>query len=52
GSGLLDFGCTFLGKGEEGVCDVEGKVDGRNRMNLSQGDNGGAVKVVGRGKVE
>ncbi|KAH9312079.1 hypothetical protein KI387_027114, partial [Taxus chinensis] len=51
GSGFLDFGYTFLGKGEEGMCDVEGKVDGGMGW-VSQGDNGGVVKVVGRGKME
>ena len=49
GSGILDFDCTFLGKG--GVHDVEGKENG-GRGWVSHGDNRGAVKVFGRGKVE
>ncbi|KAH9313034.1 hypothetical protein KI387_028069, partial [Taxus chinensis] len=28
GSGFLALGCTFLGKGDMGVWDVEGKADG------------------------
>ncbi|KAH9310535.1 hypothetical protein KI387_025570, partial [Taxus chinensis] len=51
GSGFFNFGCTLLGKGEGGIHDVEGKADG-GRGRVSQGDKGGVVKVVGRGKVE
>ncbi|KAH9287932.1 hypothetical protein KI387_032049, partial [Taxus chinensis] len=51
GSGFFNFGCTFLGKGEENVHDVEGKEDDRIGW-VSQGDNECAVKVAGRGEVE
>ncbi|KAH9298301.1 hypothetical protein KI387_029983, partial [Taxus chinensis] len=51
GSGFLGFSYTLLGKGEEEVHDVERKED-EGRGWVSQGNNGGTVKVVVRGNVE
>ncbi|KAH9309013.1 hypothetical protein KI387_036924, partial [Taxus chinensis] len=51
GSGFLSLGCTFLGKGDMGVQDAEGKVDG-GRGWVTHGDNRVVVEVVGRGWVD
>ena len=45
---FLSLGCTFLGKGDKGTRDLEGKADG-GRGCVTHGDNRGAMKVDGAG---
>ncbi|KAH9315493.1 hypothetical protein KI387_024120, partial [Taxus chinensis] len=48
GSRFLALGCIFLGKGDTGTRDVEGKVDG-GRGWVTHGGNRGVVEVGGVG---